>query len=207
VFCSWLLIIIGGDKLNKYEINTEKKKKDVVNAALALFTEKGFTNVSIKEIAALAHVSQVTIYNYFGSKEALITECADIIMDDTVQKASDILKKDIPFTEKINLAFLDSTKSINLALTDYFTEYALNDPVLIDLLTKNINERKKIIYRKFIEYGKQDGIISNAISTDTIVDFIEALNIAGSKWESHGDAITKIQQIYHLFLYGVIGKS
>lgn len=55
--------------MNKYGMTTEKKK-EVANAALTLFKEKGFAETSIKEFAALAHVSQVPIYNYFGSKGA-----------------------------------------------------------------------------------------------------------------------------------------
>ena len=43
----------GSSKMNKYEITTEKKKNSIVNAALTLFKENGFTNVNVKEIAAL----------------------------------------------------------------------------------------------------------------------------------------------------------
>jgi len=188
-------------------MTTEKKKKAVIDAAIALFAKKGFSNARIKEIAALAHVSQVSIYNYFGSKEALITGCVDVMMTDTLKKAADIMGKDIPYIEKINMAFLDCTKEINLSFSKYFTEYALSDPALIELLTKTINKRKKTIYREFVELGKKDGIIDDAISTDTIVDFIEALNIVGSKWETEEDAVTKIQHTYHLLLYGILGKA
>ena len=192
--------------MNKYELTTEKKKKSIINAALTLFKDKGFTSVSIKEIAALAHVSQVSIYNYFGSKEALIAECANIVMSDTLQQAADILRQDMDFEEKIKLALLLCTENINLSISKYFTQEALNDPTLIDLLTKSINESKNTIFREYIELGKQEKVIATTISTETFLNFIEALNIMGSKIEFDDDTSEKIKHIHHLFLYGIIGK-
>jgi len=192
--------------MNKYELTTEKKKKSIINAALTLFKDKGFTSVSIKEIAALAHVSQVSIYNYFGSKEALIAECANIVMSDTLQQAADILRQDMDFEEKIKLALLLCTENINLSISKYFTQEALNDPTLIDLLTKSINESKNTIFREYIELGKQEKVIATTISTETFLNFIEALNIMGSKIEFDDDISEKIKHIHHLFLYGIIGK-
>ena len=66
-------------KLNGYERRTKAKKESIVNAARKLFTTRGITDVSIKEIAAKANVSQVTIYNIFGSKNALQKKCLFLI--------------------------------------------------------------------------------------------------------------------------------
>ena len=66
-------------KLNGYERRTKAKKESIVNAARKRFTTRGITDVSIKEIAAKANVSQVTIYNYFGSKNALQKKCLFLI--------------------------------------------------------------------------------------------------------------------------------
>ena len=193
--------------MNKYELNTKKKKKDIIHAALTLFAEKGFTNASIKEISALANVSQVTIYNYFGSKEALIAECAHIVMADTMQKARDILAKDIGFLEKVESALRLSTENISLSVSEYFTNEALRDPALMGLLTKNINESKRSIYREYIELGKREGAIDSSIPTDTFLHFMDAINIMGSKLEFNDDVSTVVQHINHLFLYGILGKA
>ena len=192
--------------MNKYELTTEKKKKAIVNSAMTLFNDKGFSNASIKEIAALARVSQVSIYNYFGSKEALIKECANIVMADTFQKAKDILKMDIGFLEKVNLALSISTESINLSMSEYFTIEALSDPVLLNLLSKNINKSKREIYREYIELGKQENIVNNSIPTNTLLDFMDAINYMGSKLEFNDDIVTAIKHTHHLLLYGIIGK-
>ena len=45
----------------------EQKKESIRRAALELFKVYGFKKVSINDIASKAGVSQVTIYNHFGS--------------------------------------------------------------------------------------------------------------------------------------------
>ena len=50
-----------------------KSKKDrIMEAALGIFAEKGFQNATIAEISRKAGVSEPTIYEYFGTKEALL---------------------------------------------------------------------------------------------------------------------------------------
>lgn len=50
---------------------SQKKREKILQAATRLFTEKGFTNTSVDDIAAAASVSKQTVYAHFGSKENL----------------------------------------------------------------------------------------------------------------------------------------
>ena len=56
--------------LNGFE-RVKEKKRAIKEAAFVLFSERGFNEVKIEHIAKEANVSQVTIYNHFGSKDAL----------------------------------------------------------------------------------------------------------------------------------------
>jgi len=52
----------------------EGRKQQILDAALELFAENGYTNTSISSIAKKATISKGLIYNYFESKEALVTK-------------------------------------------------------------------------------------------------------------------------------------
>ncbi|TQR35244.1 TetR/AcrR family transcriptional regulator [Lysinibacillus sphaericus] len=190
--------------MNKYEIRSQKKKSAIINASLELFSDKGFTAVSIKDIAALANVSQVSIYNYFGNKEALVQECVTVVMKDTMQIAQNLLTEEMEFKEKLYKALSICSNQINQSLHEYFSHSALEDTVLLKFLVENINKIKKDIYKSYIELGKQENVIDHSISTATILDFMEAINSI----EIESDKIKiKQQELHKLFLYGIIGKS
>jgi len=70
-----------------------------------LFGEKGYVNRSINEIADNSGVSSVSIYNYFGNKESLVTECSRILMQESNRKAKELRSLNISFREEIMRAF------------------------------------------------------------------------------------------------------
>jgi len=49
-------------------------KKKIIEAALKLFSKKGYLGATTKEIAREAKVAEVTLFRYFPSKEALFEE-------------------------------------------------------------------------------------------------------------------------------------
>ncbi|MGV4924109.1 TetR/AcrR family transcriptional regulator [Streptomyces sp. BHT-5-2] len=50
-----------------------RTRQTLLHTALELFTQRGFDNVTVAEIAAAAEVSTMTVFNYFPTKEDLIT--------------------------------------------------------------------------------------------------------------------------------------
>jgi AcrR family transcriptional regulator len=60
----------------------ERIRQAITDAAMRLFLEHGFDNVSIIKIAAAADVSVQTVYNYFPAKADLVFDEADQIISD-----------------------------------------------------------------------------------------------------------------------------
>ena len=55
-------------------MKTEEKRQVIVDAAFEVFSEVGFAQASMSEIAARAGVSKATLYSYFESKEQMFAE-------------------------------------------------------------------------------------------------------------------------------------
>ncbi|MBV1248059.1 TetR/AcrR family transcriptional regulator, partial [Listeria monocytogenes] len=191
--------------MNNYEKRTLSKKTAIIEAAQILFGKQGFTAVSIKDIAALADVSQVSIYNYFGSKEALIGECARVIMQDTIALAEEILASEGTFTQKLERAIQLCNAEINLSLSKFISKEASKDQQFLILLVNNINSLKKDIYMKYVAAGKEAQVIDNAISDEVIQLFIDAINSLGLTVPEE-ELEEKQAEIIQLFLYGLIGQ-
>ena len=46
-------------------------RREIADAAMRLFVQRGFDHVTVSEVAAAAHVSEKTVFNYFPTKEDL----------------------------------------------------------------------------------------------------------------------------------------
>ena len=87
-----------------------------------------------------------------------------------------------------------------------FYSGGINDPTFVEVTCENINARKMEIYREYIELGKQEKVIDNTIPTEILLDFMEVINMIGSKLTVDDDMSEKVKHIHHLFLYGIIGR-
>jgi AcrR family transcriptional regulator len=67
----------------------ERKKRltraAIFAAAARLFTERGFENVTVAEIADAANVSVKTLFSYVGSKDDLLLSGQPTVLDDVVR--------------------------------------------------------------------------------------------------------------------------
>ncbi|MEM9676221.1 MAG: TetR/AcrR family transcriptional regulator [Bacteroidota bacterium] len=53
-------------------MNTRKRRQQIFSTALTLFSEKGYDQASMRDIASHAGISLGLTYNYFKNKEALL---------------------------------------------------------------------------------------------------------------------------------------
>lgn len=61
-------------KANSGKEGTERR---IVNAALTLFGQKGYSRTTTRAIAAKAEVNEVTIFRHFGNKKNLLMACVE----------------------------------------------------------------------------------------------------------------------------------
>ena len=193
--------------MNQYQKTTEKKKQAIIQAALQLFKEKGFKDTSIKSIAEVAEVSPVSIYNYFGGKDNLVALCVNDLFEEITQQAEDILNSDLDFKTKLDHAFALCQEKMSRQISDYFQDKMVKEPTFSTLLAKAITVKKRDIYRAYIELGKEEGLIAEDLSTELILNVMDALNGMGNQL-AHSDILeTEVGQIHQIFLYGIFGKK
>ncbi|GEL20342.1 TetR/AcrR family transcriptional regulator [Pseudonocardia asaccharolytica] len=65
---------VGEDVKGLREQKKQATRRHIADVATALFVAKGFDNVTVAEIAEAAHVSKMTVFNYFPRKEDLFLD-------------------------------------------------------------------------------------------------------------------------------------
>jgi len=72
----------------------DETKKKIFNAALSVFSEKGYHNATIEEIAALSGIGKGTVYRYFASKKELLNELLIEKYEEMIEPLSRMLSTD-----------------------------------------------------------------------------------------------------------------
>lgn len=88
---------------SKRELQREERRGQILDAALTVFTQKGFHAANVSDVAALAGVSQGTIYWYFDSKEDLFRAATLSVFADFGKEAQAHLEGCATATEKLRV--------------------------------------------------------------------------------------------------------
>jgi len=114
-----------GEKLSRREREKLRQRREMLSAALELFSEKGYHNVSMHEIAAKAEFAIGTLYKFFKNKEhlykSLIVEQADKFheaLTKAMEEADDEIEKLRNYVKAKSTVFMDNVSTIRL----YFAE-------------------------------------------------------------------------------------
>ncbi|MCW8886211.1 MAG: TetR/AcrR family transcriptional regulator, partial [Motiliproteus sp.] len=59
--------------MKKPRSKSEEKRQQILDSATLLFTERGFADTSMDQVAKQAEVSKQTVYSHFGGKDELFT--------------------------------------------------------------------------------------------------------------------------------------
>lgn len=63
----------------------ERRRDEILDAALELFSRRGWENVSLADVLAAAEISKGGFYHHFASKEALLEGIVQRLVEETVE--------------------------------------------------------------------------------------------------------------------------
>ncbi|HYE68480.1 MAG TPA: TetR/AcrR family transcriptional regulator [Anaerovoracaceae bacterium] len=130
------------------------KREMILDAAYALFLNKGYLDTKIIDIADAAGIGKGTVYEYFESKDAIFYELFKTKVAAGYDTLSELLNKEIPCEIKIK-------EYLDIELTNT-AKYTFNKNFLVDLMMKSdafrnpelIESIHKLVSKKFaILYG------------------------------------------------------
>jgi len=192
-----------------FERRTERKKDNIRKAAIELFSTYGVQRVSIAEIAKKAQVSQVTIYNYFGSKDELLRDAILSLLNKRLQKDMEVIESSLPFPKKIETYISERTSELTSMDPDLLRLMKSEDPI-IRQVTEDFSKKKYIpLILKLIEKGREEGYIRHHISNEAILIYINMF-----RESKRSDILLNLEQrrdiikeLVTLFFYGIFGKD
>ena len=143
------------------------RKDRIGDAALQLFSEKGFRGVRMDDLAEYLGISKKTLYNHFPSKDALLIFALE-------QKVDNILSMLEGFFEDSQKDFLSrleevlSSASSALSFTDAFSRDQDLPRDLVNHVFPRLHDHILALVKKHVDEGIREGYIRTDIPAETL---------------------------------------
>ena len=80
-----------------------RMREQVVDVAVELFSKNGYASTGVADIGEAAGLARGALYYYIGSKEALLAEIHDRVMDPLLKEAGALAELDLSFQGRLRL--------------------------------------------------------------------------------------------------------
>ena len=192
--------------MNGFTRRTKEKMETIEEATISLL-DLGIDNIKIADIAAKAMVSQVSIYNYYGSKDKVIKAAFERLMNNQIQCLEKLIETDMPFKEKLEQLLTFKKQTIN-HLNIY--KYSSQDTQFIQFLS-SLYSKSSPLFIRFIQMGKKSGDIRENVSDTTLMFYFDMIVQSLTHLPiPHTSAVNEKPielEILALFLYGILYQN
>jgi len=185
------------------------KRQKILNAAVALFSRAhDARKVSVEEIAAEARVSPTTIYNYFGTREALVVDTAKVLMREILKMSFGVLHSDLPFPQKLQAIVAGKTYLVGQYSREVLGKLLGNDKSTAIYGQQLYESEIKPLWLEFISSGKKEGYIDPSIDDEALLTYLDLLRAGisakpelATKYQENMPLLLKVSQLmFHGFL-------
>jgi TetR/AcrR family fatty acid metabolism transcriptional regulator len=141
------------------------KRKEILNAAIEVFAQKGYNKASINEVAAKAGVASGTVYLYFKNKDDLLLQAMKTMLDINLQE---IKAKVGPVEKSIDKLFMFFYHHV-----DVFTKKpSMARFLIVELRQSEEFYKRHPSYNPYHEYKDYvQELVTNAIKEGTTKPF------------------------------------
>ncbi|MFW5500004.1 MULTISPECIES: TetR/AcrR family transcriptional regulator [unclassified Maridesulfovibrio] len=129
-------------------------RNDILEAALEVFSEKGYAGANTKNIAAAAGVATGSVYRYFKNKKVIFIEVIDMLQGRTdsniFAKARIMLDEGEPFIEVMRMLttyFVESHRSNRMFFREVMALEATDDDISVIG-----REQDRLVREKLLEF-------------------------------------------------------
>jgi len=190
----------------------DEKRQRILKAAVTLFSRAhDARKVSVEDIAAEARVSPTTIYNYFGTREALVIDTAKVLMREILKMGFGVLRSDLPFPQKLQAIVSGKTNLIGQYSREVLGKLLGNDKNAAVYGRELFENEVKPLWREFIASGKKEGYIDPSIDDEALIAYLDLLRagIAGKPElaVNYEQNMELLKEMSRLMFFGFLKKD
>jgi AcrR family transcriptional regulator len=181
----------------------------ILDAALDLFSKKGFHSTTVDEIAEHAGVGKGTFYRNFANKEVLFNELMRLRLEDLEQRAQAVLdgQDDVltMITKYLHIYFEFFDQNQHLYRLIVQEQLDVGDQVQ-DLYVRRVMRRIPVLKRKIYE-ATQQGILKEVDFQTVFYGVMGFIHGVIQKWLAHDCSYSLVQElstVKEILFYGFV---
>ena len=140
-------------------------------AAVQVFAESEFHQVTLQQVANAARCSLQTLYRYYGSKEGLLSACLHHGLEQLAERMLDHLAGIATFRDRLSKVFW--------VVLDFFDRNPQMGRMMINSVypgrwgsdTTPAQQRLTELFISVLREGQEQGILNNQVPTPILLDF------------------------------------
>ncbi|MEH7110068.1 TetR/AcrR family transcriptional regulator [Bacillus sp. JJ1764] len=155
----------------------EKRKKEILESAMACFAKKGFQPSTIDDIVEHSGISKGAIYNYFKSKDEIYLELMKTSTEESYEELKERLATYPNAVDKMNFMFdlylnneVNQESTGRLVVHDEFKLHAFRNQELIEKLNVRRHEYFIKMFCSIIEEGQKAGEFKTELNPEIFAD-------------------------------------
>lgn len=181
VFCNH-----KSDSSCRWKRRKEARPEEILDAALQLFTEKGFSSTRMIDVAKSAGISKGTLYLYFDSKEAIFREVVQQRITPQLDEVEAMVERfegtqaDL-LRQLINGWWMSVACTSLSAIPKIVVSESGNFPELAEYFTHNVVIRSRNLFSKVISRGMINGEFK-LYEAETVARLVVAPLVQATIW-------------------------
>lgn len=146
-----------------------QKRQDILQAAMALFMDKGFQNTKMEDIAIDAGVGKGTLYEYFENKQDIFDEACIEYVNVIIDNIRYVSNMDDTFNNKLLILFNGKLKMESdfedMSIDNILSSKNIISEETIKKIILKISEMYGLIC-DIIDQGKEEGVVKKSIKSE-----------------------------------------
>lgn len=187
------------------EEEQQRRRKEIFDASVHLFLEKGFNETSMREIADAAGIGKSTLYDYFPSKDDILLSFVEDELQKLIEELEEIANQNIGTLEKLRkmmysyMDYLAKNEDIYLKLTLEVQRMALKSIERIQRIRHALQD----LLRRTIDEGIREGCFRPVDSLLATRVIFTALTPAVYTTRPSGSRQQMMEEAFTLLLKGI----
>ncbi len=169
-----------------------KRKQEIAQAAMTLFKDKGYSGASMRELAETLEMGKSTLYDFFRTKDEIITFALEEKTTGILQKAAEIAGLDeLPDTRlhklmELELGFLEENRPLILLMNTEPTVFSSDNQERIQIVRHKYQDLMRSVLDEGIAKGlfrKVDTLFASRLMLNSLITVCFATRPSGGSHE------------------------